>query len=475
MAGVRVSVPHDEPLVVCTVIPLPAFVYDFDPDARHVGAVTLIGGPGRIVMRDARRAHGGARLSEPKGRDMLHLSNVEARRLAISAQKLSPAARTPTIQSALSALRCVQLDPVSTVAPSHLIVLWSRVADVDVGELDRLLWVDRWLFEYWAHAASLVLTDDLPLHAATMERYRLLDGGSAYEARVRDWQAANSALHHYILQRLRADGPLTAAEFEDRASTTWRSGGWTSGKNVERMLDLLWRQGAIMVVGRRSRRRLWNLMHAWLPPGVVLKPLPGEEAVRSATEFALRALGVARAKDVVNHFTRNRYPGLQQVLGQLCTEGRVVEVRVEGTGEAWYLHSDMLPVLQEVDSGDWEDHIRLLSPFDNLICDRARTERLWNFEFRNEMYVPASKRRYGHYVLPILHGDVLIGRVAPRIDRRTGVLDIEGLYAEDTPHQGRRGPLVRKAIESLADFVGTGRVTLSGDIPGPWARALTSL
>ena len=140
-----------------------------------------------------------------------------------------------------------------------------------------------------------------------------------------------------------------------------------------------------------------------------------------AAGHALRALGVARARDVERHFTIGRYQGLD-----LERMGWARPVRVEGGSEQWWVHRDVLARLDE----DWRPRTTLLSPFDNLICDRDRTERLWAFAYRNEMYVPKHKRQFGYYVMPVLAGERLIGRVAARVDRKSGVLVVEGMYAE---------------------------------------------
>ncbi len=185
----------------------------------------------------------------------------------------------------------------------------------------------------------------------------------------------------YVLDRLRDSGPLPGEAFEDRAAVGWVSTGWTNGRNVERMLDILWKQGAVTVAGRDGLRRLWGL--ADFPAA---EDLPQEEVVARAAERALRALGVARARDIERHFTIGRYPGLD-----LERAGWARPVLVEGGNERWWVHRDVFGLLDE----EWRPRTTLLSPFDNLICDRERTERLWGFVYRNEMYVPKHKRQFG--------------------------------------------------------------------------------
>ena len=398
----------------------------------------------------------------------VELDLVTARRLAVSAQLLAGASAAPDVaglKTVLRRLRCLQLDPISVVAPSHLLVLWSRLGDFDRACLDTLLWDERWLFEYWAHAASLVLTEDYALHAATMRRY---PGPSAYGRRVREWLGANEKLRDHILDRLRADGPLRSGAFEDLSEVPWESTGWTGGRNVERMLDHLLLQGRVAVAAREGRRRLWTLAERHLPAGTGTT-MPDSAVVAAATEHALRALGVARPQDIRRHFTRDRYPGLDRVLERLCASGRVVRARVEGDGETSYVHADHVPLLDRLDRDGWRPRTVLLSPFDNLVCDRDRTLRLWGFAYRNEMYQPVVKREFGYYVLPVLHGESLVGRVAARCDRARRVLTVEGLYADpgapvdETVRDG-----VRASLAALARFAGMDGVVRTGPAAKGW-------
>ena len=219
------------------------------------------------------------------------------------------------------------------------------------------------------------------------------------------------------------------------------------------MLDTMWKQGVITVAGRDGLRRLWGL--ADFPAAA---DLPREELVTQAAGHALRALGVARARDVERHFTIGRYPGLD-----LERMDWARPVRVEGGSEQWWAHRDALDLLDE----EWRPRITLLSPFDNLICDRDRTERLWDFAYRNEMYVPKHKRRFGCYVMPVLAEDRLIGRVVPRMDRRRGELVVEGVFAEEGSAGSMAAAPVAAAIESLASFAGAGSVRYAGPVaPG---------
>ncbi|HYP38979.1 MAG TPA: crosslink repair DNA glycosylase YcaQ family protein, partial [Chloroflexia bacterium] len=179
------------------------------------------------------------------------ISPTLARRLFISKQKLAgprPKADPEGMLDVIRDLGCLQLDPTNAVARTHLLVLWSRLGTYDTAHLDKLLWQDRSLFEYWAHAASIVLTEDYPIHRMMMRAYS--ESNSAWRQWVRDWMKENQELHDYILNELRERGPLLSKDFEDKAARPWASSGLTGGRNVGRMLDFLWAGGKILVAGR---------------------------------------------------------------------------------------------------------------------------------------------------------------------------------------------------------------------------------
>jgi len=413
------------------------------------------------------------------------LSPALARRLAIARQRLAgprPPADAAGILEVARDLGCLQLDPISAVARSHLLVLQSRLGPYDPAHLDALLWRERRLFEYWGHAASIVLTEDYPFHSPMMRAYATADSG--WGRRLRAWAEENATLREHILDRLRDEGPLPSKRFEAEAVSGWLSTGWTAGRNVSRMLDFLWIKGQIMVAGRAGGQKLWDLTERCLPAWTPTEPLPERELVRQAAQRSLRALGVARAAHLGQHFIRGRYPGLAGALADLEAEGRIVRVQIaEGQGAGrpwpgpWYVHRDDLPLLDRLEAGDWQPRTTLLSPFDNLICDRKRTETLFGFQFRIEIYVPKEKRLYGYYVLPILHGDRLIGRVDPVFDRKRRRLTVNAVYAEpDAPATSAAAKAVAGAIEELGRFLGAREIALCPErAPAGWAQALRRL
>jgi len=405
------------------------------------------------------------------------LTPALARRLFLIKQWLADppvAVDRARIMGLVRDLGCLQLDPINVVARSHLLVLWSRLRRFDPADLDALLWEERRLFEYWAHRASIVLTEDYPIHHLLMRRYPT--DRYAHSRRTKAWLRENGGLRRYVLAHLQRSGPLMLRDFEDRSRTGWISGGWTTGRNVERMLDVLWIQGRVAVAGRNGIQKLWDLADRWFPAWTPKDRLSEREIVRRAAQRSLRALGVARARDIDRHFTAGRYPGLPEVLTRLESEGTIERVRVVDDGSEWpgpwFVHGDDVPLLERM-RGGWAPRTTLLSPFDNLIIDRDRAELLFGVRLRMEIYVPKSQRRYGYYSLPILHGDRLIGRVDPLMDRRRGRLVVNSVHAEpDAPTGLATARSVGAAVRELARFLGATEIEY-GVVPEPWRRGLT--
>jgi uncharacterized protein YcaQ len=407
------------------------------------------------------------------------ISRTLARRMAIVAQGLAgsrPRADTEGIMDVIGRLGCLQLDPITIVARSHLLVLWSRLGSYDQGLLDLLLWQERRLFEYLAHAASIVLTQDYPIHQMRMRSYG--KGSDAWSQQVSAWMQQNETLRISILSALQQRGPLRSRDFEDRVQVAWRSSGWTDGRTVGRMLDFLWAQGHILVSNRVGAHKWWDLAERCLPQSwIAQEPLAEHEVVCAAAQRALRSLGVATPRDIAEHFTRNRYPGLSEVLSELEAKERILRVRVQEQGKElvgqWFVHADLLPVLERLEQQEWEPRTTLLSPFDNLICDRKRTARLFDFRYQSEIYTPKDKRRFGYYVMPILSGDQLIGRIDPTFDRSRKQLLINAVHIEPaTAITAETGQALAEAIEELAAFLGATMISYSHQLPEGWKQIL---
>ena len=298
----------------------------------------------------------------------------------------------------------LQIDPIATVATPQRLVLWSRLGPYDVAELDRLLWEERKLFEWGAFIRPI---EDFPLILARMRRRRT--GKYSWERRGIEFLRKNGGFRRYVLRELERRGPLRSRELVDSSVRTWKSHGWHGNRNVTVMLELLEDRGEVAVTGRSGGHRLWDLAERWFPD---VDPPPLDEAERMLAEKRWRSLGVRLARN----------------------------------GD-WEVHPD-------ADSAPVSARTTFLSPFDRLIHDRDRAEALWGFRYRLEMYVPKSKREYGYYVLPILRGDRLIGRIDPILDRKSGVLRVNSVHWE----AGVKPVSLQKPLRSLASFIGAGSI-----------------
>jgi uncharacterized protein YcaQ len=332
------------------------------------------------------------------------VSADEARRIAVRSQLLDGSAAG--VLDTVRRLGFLQLDPIATVAPAQELVLWSRLGAYDRRELDAQLWEERRLFEWNAY---LWPVEDLPLVRALM-RGRRRSTRYAHDRWAKAFLAENRPFRRYVLRELERRGPLLSRELEDRATGASRDHRWYGSRRVGLMLTWLHVYGEVAVAGRRGGQRLWDLAERWYPETVTL---PLRDAERTLADRRFRSLGVRAA------------------------------------GDGWEAHPDAV-------DGELPDRVTLLSPFDRLIHDRDRAEALFGFRYRLEMYVPRAKREYGYYVLPILHGDRLVGRVEPRLDRRTGTLEVLGAWG-DTAR-------LDEALAALAGWLEASRV-------GSWATS----
>ncbi len=404
------------------------------------------------------------------------ISPTIARRLVIMRQHLAgrrAPANSEGMMDVMRDIRYLQLDPMRIVAPSHTLVLWSRLGPYDISLLDKLLWKERRLFEDWAQATSIVLTEDYPIFEAL--KLGFAAGDTSWALKIRKWMNENKRFSTYILKELSHKGPLPSKQIEDRAVVDWSSSGWTSGRNADMMLFFLKAQGKIMVAGRVGNQKLWDLTEHFLPEWVPMEKLSEHEVAYRATQISLRALGVARAEHIKRHYIRGCYHGLDKVLAELEAEKSIFRVEIRDEGKSlpgpWFVHVNDLPLLHRLEAGEWTPRTTLLSPFDNLICDRQRTEQVFNFSFRFEVYVPKSKRKFGCYVMPILHGDHFIGRLDPVVDRKNSRLIINAIHTEsDALESELTSQAIVKAVEELSVFLGAKEIACGSCVSESWRR-----
>jgi uncharacterized protein YcaQ len=342
-----------------------------------------------------------------------------------------------------------------------LLVLHARLGPFDDALLDRAAYVERRLFDYWAHEASLVPVSDLPLHRVQMRTY--LDRASPRAKLTREFYEANREFADALVDELRERGPLQARDLEDRSTEPWRHGYWTDevspAQTITRMLLILWTIGRIGVADRAGTARRWDVIERCLPPDPPREEPSAAEVTRRAALRAVGMLGVARLPHVRAHFIRREYHELPATLEALADAGELERVGVGDLRGTWYARPADLDRVADLPPGD---RTVALSPFDNVLCDRARTAELFDFDHRLEIYVPAAKRRWGYYVLPILHRERFVARADLVLDRDAGVLRALSFYRE--PSVRWSPALERKvsgALERLASWRGASSVAFA--------------
>lgn len=399
----------------------------------------------------------------------LSISVQDARRLAVTAQRLAGKRPKPTRAGIMEIVRSIgylQLDPTNVVARNPQQILWSRLGAYDTKILEDLLSKHRELFE----TVSLILPmSDLPIYHGAMRAYQKATnpgaaraphgvlagaGGGTWPTRAGNFLNANVKLRRYVLGRLRREGPLSLTAFEDRSVSSWTSGGWNDDRNVGTMLAILQRRGEVVVAGRSRGHKLWALADGWL---AVPERMSQLEVERQATERAVRSLGVATVRHLTRHYAFNRFV-TARAIASLEREGRIIPVAVESLEKVFYAPGDVERLLRGVRER-WEPRTTLLSPFDNLIIDRDRADMLFDFFYRMEIYVPPKLRKRGYWAMPIVHGDAIVGTVDPRMDREQGALVVNRVVTEPGAPGGRAvRRAVEDAVEDLGDWLGADHV-----------------
>jgi uncharacterized protein YcaQ len=346
-------------------------------------------------------------------------------------------------------LGAIQLDSISVVARSHETVLWSRLGAFD-PQLVYDLYTDGELHEYLAHAAAIVPTELLPYFRRRMDRYR--DPASDLYA---SWQP-DEEVNGFVLETIREQGPLPSRAFERPAGPRPAPWSWWGDKPAKKALDYLWTSGQLSIVTRENFQRVYELMERRFPT-FHQTPLPTEgEQRRVLIARALSAMGIGTARWTTDYFRtggRAHVPlrDTAAVLNTFAVEGLAVPVRVEGIPEKIWLDPEMISVLDDIRSKKLvATRTTVLSPFDNLVWYRQRTESLFNFEYRLECYTPAPKRIYGYYTLPILHRGMIVGRLDPSFDRKRRLLTIKSVHLE--PNTEATPLLASELVASLWNY-----------------------
>ena len=358
---------------------------------------------------------------------------------------------TPSaIHDMVEQLGCIQIDTLQMVRRSHYLAVWSRLGNYNASDLDRLVDTEpRRLFEGWMHAACILPYSEF--------RYTL-----PHERRVREqprdsfqsWvkEPGNAELLDVVMERIRKDGPVAVSDFEYNGP---RRGSWWDWKPVKHALEYRYAWGDLMVAGRINFSRRYDLRERVLPAWVDTSEPTRDEMIRHVLELAVRSFGACRIDHASDYYHLINRTESRPHAEQMLKDGVLVMIKTDaanGKQRDLVVHRDNMAALQEAaDGGLAAERTTFLSPFDSLFWPMHSDREIWGFEKSLEAYVPAPKRRWGYFCLPILHRGRLIGRFDPKLERATGTLRLKALYLE--PGIAVEDDLVQDVATAMRDFL----------------------
>ncbi|SDU98968.1 winged helix-turn-helix domain-containing protein [Pseudomonas mucidolens] len=390
----------------------------------------------------------------------LSLSLKQARRLALAAQGFNgrqpPAlVKATQVNRLIDRLGVVQIDSVNAVVRSHYLPLFSRLGNYSPLILEQAAWSQgrrRSLFEYWGHEASLLPMALYPLMRWRMQRAR--EGRGIYQQMARFGREQQVTIRR-VLAIVEQQGAVGAGSLSTREE---RAGPWWDWSDEKHALEWLFAAGLVTVAGRRGFERLYDLPERVIPAAILQQaPLGEAEAQRRLLLHAASALGVGTEKDLRDYF-RLEPADSRGCLAELVEDGQLRTCRVQGWKQAAYcLPEPKVP--RKVPAS------ALLSPFDSLIWERSRTERLFDFRYRLEIYTPQDKRVYGYYVLPFLHNERIAARVDLRAERAAGRLAVHAVHEEQPGLDEEGMQALALNLRRMADWLGLEQIQLNCQRP----------
>jgi uncharacterized protein YcaQ len=359
-------------------------------------------------------------------------------------------------------LGSVQFDPIDVTGRNHDLVLLSRVAGYQRATTERLLYEERSVYETYNKGLSLVPTAELPWYRHTWDLAHEEHRGGAFDE--------HAPLVEELLERIRSGGPMSATDVEPRATIEWY---WRPTNQVRAILEALAEAGILGIARRDGNRRVYDLAERLFPAELLAERPPSDEQERHRLLSRYRAHGLLGTGGQAELWFGTTRRATERAVrrAELIESGALVEVAVEGLRGPRFLPGDALPTLHaadaevrdEVSPGHAEPGVAFLAPLDPFVWDRALLRDLFGFDYVWEVYVPQARRRWGYYVLPILFGDRLVGRIEPRIERREGVLRVVGLWFEDGFEplaEPAFVPAFTAALRAHAEFGGVERIVL---------------
>ena len=405
------------------------------------------------------------------------LSLSEARRLALSSQGFGarpPAPGAAHLRRLAERVHAFQIDSVNVLVRAHYVPAFARLGPYRMETLDSLAYRKREFFEYWGHEACL-----LPVSMYPLVRYRMDKHAGPTQDYMRSEPGAYMAkVYAEVAER----GPLTAAELSNPGERTKGWWGWWGSANGKATLEHLYDAGLVAIAGRRGFERVYDIAGRVIPGSVLsAPPLPREEAMKRLICLAAKACGVATSGDLTGYFnidgwrdrlppgprwawpdsteSRRDKPVAKRLVAELVEEKRLMPARVEGWKDLAYLHPQArIPRTLEARG--------IVTPFDSLVCQRSRIERLFGMKYTIEMYVPSPKRVFGYYVCPFLLGDTLVARCDLKADRARGILMVQSAFLEPGQDARRVVPDLAAELRHMQEWLELDGIAVSrrGDL-----------
>jgi uncharacterized protein YcaQ len=399
----------------------------------------------------------------------MEIARETARRLMIEKQRFGPRkkpVRKKDILETVRALGCIQIDTINVIERAHYVTLWSRLGNYDKEHLHQLAYEDRLITEGWAHASSYIPLEDYRyfLHRMNIRR-------AGMEDYIRRRAKTDPEILGRVLERVKAEGPIATKDFESKREEP--SKGWWSWKPAKVALEALFAAGTLMISHRENFQRYYDLTERVLPPWVDISEPSEEERIRFFALRTMGCLGLIKAPDIRKYYHHwsislgRTSKQLQATLEELTDNDEAIEFRLEGERQPHYCTPEDADRIQRLSDGDLSyEGVSLLTNFDNLLWNREKTESLFGFQPKLEVYLPAEQRKYGYYNLPILHGHRLVGRIVPKMDRTNQTLIVHSIWHESQfePDQAYR-EVFTQTLDDFAAFNGADQIQMEEERP----------
>jgi len=397
------------------------------------------------------------------------LSKQQAQQITLASfGLLTPPRHKASKDDLLTSIRQIhnlQIDTISVVARAHMHILWSRLGSYPVNWLEELH-AEGKLFEYFAHAVCLMPIEDYPLFRALM-LHRFVGWGN-----IRDWGRENAATVDEILTHIQQNGAVKSSDFKSDQTR----GAWWDWKKEKVALEYLYYRGDLMIARRESFQRVYDLRERVLPGWDDTQAPEYPVSVRELTRKAIKALGIANITWAASYFYLKKAE-TAEAIEQLKVEGALIPVSIKGVkGGPFFALTESAPLLEDALANRLKaNHTTILSPFDPLISDRNRTRELFDFDYTIECYTPAPRRKYGYFVLPILHKGQIVGRLDAKAWRKEGRLQVIALYLEPgTKISSGLTTALAKSLHAYANWQGLTTIMIDRIEPEAFRSELVS-